>query len=99
MRPYAVSNIKPDNCCFLEKYSLLYKYILFFIKLLFHAKSRERTEDFEDRFDPFDRAEVTDPGGEGNSAPKPNSTKIYVLVIVICRASQANLFFLELSWI
>ena len=75
----------------MEKYSLLYKYILFFIKLLFYAKSRERTEDFEDRFDPFDRAEVTDPGGEGNSAPKPNSTKICVLVISINRASQADL--------
>ena len=47
---------------------------------MFYAKSRERTEDFDDRFEPFDRAEVTDPGGDGNSAPKPNSTEAYILV-------------------
>ena len=50
---------------------------------MFYAKSRERTEDFDDRFEPLDRAEVTDPGGDGNSAPKPNSTETYILVNLI----------------
>lgn len=52
-----------------------YKYNLVFYFPFSHAKSRDRVELFDERLEPFDRADVTEPGGDGNSAPKPNSTK------------------------
>ena len=78
---YWVNPIKFHKTFLLQIYKNIYIHLY---KNSTQARSRERTEPFDEAFDrtevaePFDRAEraeVTEPGGDGNSAPKPNSTK------------------------